>query len=137
LFVPTQRDNLIAQVDQVRVAVQEGKIVIHPRCKKLCAHLRHGVWKNIGKLFARESDMGHFDAIAALVYLWRNVQKRRNPTPLLERFVMDDEMRVRRMPTRVDRIRAHHLSESKWEQSGEKIRRQGQLYLVKTGRRSA
>jgi hypothetical protein len=132
LFIPTQRDNLVQQVDQVRVAIQEGKIAIHPRCRKLIAHLRHGVWKKIGSLFARESDMGHFDAIAALVYLWRNVQKRRNPTPQLERFVMDD-MRVP-LPPRLA-TRTPPPGESRWEQSGEKMRRKGQLYLIKTGKR--
>jgi len=136
LFIPTQRDNLIQQVDQVRVAVQEGKIAIHPRCKKTIAHLRHGVWKTIGRLFARESDMGHFDAIAALVYLWRNVQKRRNPLPRLERYVMDD-MRVPLLPPRDHQVRPHHLGPSKWNQEGEKMRRQGQVYLIKTGRRTA
>ena len=89
-FIPTQKDGLETAINQVRVAVQTHKILIHPRCKKLIAHLRHGVWKKINRDFARDEEkgMGHYDTIAALVYLWRNIQKRRNPVPDLERYVM-------------------------------------------------
>lgn len=126
LFIPTQKDNLEAQVDQVRVAVQQGRILIHPRCKRLIAHLQHGIWKKNkrGHLFDREDDEGlkHFDLIAALVYLWRNVNKKRNPTPPLEKFVCGD-------------LRADERPKgSKWQQEGPRLRRIGQNYLVKTGR---
>lgn len=90
-FVPTMKSDLAAHVNQVRVAIQTGAIVIHPRCKKLCLHLRMGIWKQAGKLFAREGgELGHFDLIAALTYLWRNVHKRRNPVPAIDRMVMPD-----------------------------------------------
>lgn len=140
-FHATLKDEKMhSTIDQLRVALQEGKIVIHPRCRKLIAHLEAGTWKKTpfhhviaGKdarqTFAREGgEFGHFDAIAALAYLWRNVQKKRNPVPELERFVMGD-------------IRAGALHEkrasSKWTQEGEKMRREGQRYYVKTGRRIA
>ncbi len=90
VFMPTQKDNLSAQVDQVRVAIQRGQILIHPRCRTLVLHLRNGIWKKPGALFARESEFGHFDTVAALVYLWRNIQKRRNPIPPLERVIAGD-----------------------------------------------
>lgn len=143
LFVATQKDSLVSQVDQVRVAVQTGKIIIHPRCKKLVLHMRAGVWKKTPfhhaitgkdqrKMFEREGgEMGHFDGIAALVYLWRNIHKRRNPTPQLERFVMDG---VPVPPVANDNGRP---PASKWTQEGAKMRRQGNRYFVKTGRRTA
>lgn len=126
-FVATQKDHLQAQVDQVRVAIQSGRILIHPRCKKLQMHLRHGIWRKVGHLFAREDDDGlkHFDLIAALVYLWRNINKRRNPVPALERFVCGD------LPSGYDGQR----HPSKWRQEGERVRRIGQRYMIKTGAR--
>jgi hypothetical protein len=127
-FIATQKDNLVQQVDQVRVAVQQGRIIIHPRCKKLCSHLRHGVWKKVGALFGREDGFGHFDTIAALVYLWRNVQKRRNPMPKLERFVCAD---LRVTPDNDNRERAR--ATSKWA-GGAKWRRDGNRYFIRTGR---
>jgi hypothetical protein len=124
-FIPTQKDNLVAQVDQVRVAMQNGQILINPRCRKLVLHLKHGVWKKVGSMFGREGgELGHFDTIAALVYLWRNVQKRRNPTPALERFVCGD-MRVPGSAAQTP---------SKWAAEGPRLKRLGQKYYVKTGR---
>ena len=125
VFIPTQKDNLETQVNQVRVALQHEKIVINPRCKKLALHLRHGVWKKVNKLFEREGgEFGHFDTIAALVYLWRNVQKRRNPTPELERFVCGD------LQVANDNAKGR----SKWVQESAKARRVGQRFYFKTGK---
>lgn len=123
-FIATQRDHQLQQVDQIRVAVQTGKIAIHPRCKKLISHLKNGVWKKIptkqtGNEFGRESEFGHFDLIAALVYMWRNVHKRRNPTPPLERFVCGD------LPSN-DNGKAPG-PKSKW-------RREGQRWFLRSGR---
>ncbi len=143
LFVATQKDSMVSQVDQVRVAIAQGKIVISPKCKKLVLHLKSGVWrktpfhhqiagKDQRQMFAREGgEMGHFDAIAALVYLWRNIHKHRNPTPNAERFVMDG-VRAPAAANANGRPQA-----SKWAQSGEKMRRDGQRFFVKTGRRIA
>lgn len=125
-FVATQKDNLVQQVDQVRVAIQSGKIIIHPRCKTLQLHLRNGVWKKVGSLFAREGgEFGHFDTLAALVYLWRNVQKRRNPLPAVDRFVAGD-LQVRRMQPGPDSKWAKKRPDNdhtmpKWRVNGQRI----------------
>jgi terminase large subunit-like protein len=128
-FIPTQKDNLENAVNQVRIAIQTGKIIIHPRCKKLIDHLRHGVWKKVNRLFDRDDakGMGHYDTIAALVYLWRNVQKRRNPVPDLERYVMPG------VPANDNRTRAP----SKWADNDAKMRRVGQRYFVRGGKKIA
>jgi hypothetical protein len=91
-FAPTQKDNLEQQVDAVRVAFSRGQIVIHPRCRKLVLHLRNGIWKNSGKrrVFDWEGgEFGHYDCIAALVYLWRAMDARRrtNPYPIEAHYV--------------------------------------------------
>lgn len=81
-FAATRKDNLEAQVNAVRIAIQGGQIRIHPRCESTIRHLRNGVWQNEKRTtFGRQGAFGHFDAIAALIYLWRNIHKRRNPYP--------------------------------------------------------
>ena len=90
VFYPTQKkkDALEADINALRNAIAAKRIRIHPRCKRLIADLKNGVWKNAArKIFAHSSDLSHFDTIAALVYLWRNVDLRRNPAPPEERFV--------------------------------------------------
>jgi hypothetical protein len=88
LFTPTRKDNLDDQVNAVRVAVQQERIVIHPRCVKLIAQLRNAVWRNEArKVFSNDSAFGHFDLVAALIYLWRNINWARNPYPPGDRYV--------------------------------------------------
>ena len=120
VFVSTQKDNLVQQVDAVRVAMQKQQILLHPRTRKLQLHLRNAVWKRAGKVFGRENEFGHFDLVAALIYMWRNVNKRRNPAPDVERVVAGDL-----------RVRGHQpgVPHSKW------ARKPGtHSFVLKTGR---
>ena len=83
-FANTAKDNLDAQVNNLRVAIQEGRVFIHPRCKHLNDQLLHAVYRNQNRReFAREGDFGHFDLVSALIYTWRNIQyyRNRNPSP--------------------------------------------------------
>jgi hypothetical protein len=95
VFIPTLKDNLEQQVNAVRVAFANKKIIIHPRCTKLVLHLQNAVWKNRdAHIFAREGgNLGHFDTLAALVYLWRVMQqhKNRNPAPIEARIYAQRE----------------------------------------------
>jgi len=79
--IATQKDDKDTAVANLRLMIQQHKIRIHPRCKGLIAHLEHAVWKKSRKTFERSGDHGHFDAVDALVYLVRNVNKSRNPFP--------------------------------------------------------
>lgn len=120
-FIATQKDNLSQQVNAVRVAFQRHEILIHPRCKKLIKHLKTGIWKKnqVGKEFAQGGkDMGHFDLIAALVYMYRNIHKLRNPEPLAQKYVAGD-LPVKSAPT--------HAAGSRWS-------RQGRRFYVVTGK---
>ena len=97
-FSPTAKDHLEQQVDAVRVAFARGQIVIHPRCRKLILHLRNGVWKQTKnktkRVFDWEGgDFGHYDCIAALIYLWRAMDARRkvNPYPVQAYYVNDKD----------------------------------------------
>lgn len=82
-FSLAKKDTPEQAVNQLRVAIDAQRIVIHPRCVKLQAHLKAAIWKNeLHRTFSWQGGLfGHFDLVAALVYFWRNVQRGRNPAP--------------------------------------------------------
>ena len=75
----TAKDHKDVALAELRTAVGNHQIIIHPRCVKLQSHLKFGIWDANRKKFARVDGFGHFDLIDALVYLYRNVSKRKNP----------------------------------------------------------
>lgn len=89
-FVPTTKDNLDAMINQVRVWVTSGKIAVHPRCEMLLGCLEHAVWKisrlGIKDQFAKSKKYGHYDHLAALVYLVRTIDVHTNPIPYAHGF---------------------------------------------------
>lgn len=80
-FMPAQKDNKEMQLNQVRMELSELKIIINPRCKTLISHLKYGMWNKARSSFMRGADNGHADAIDALIYLIRHVDKSKNPYP--------------------------------------------------------
>jgi len=80
-FSQTRRDELEASVNAARLSVADNKIRIHPRCVNLISQLQSATWDSSRKKFARSADQGHFDLIAALIYMVRNIQRSRNPYP--------------------------------------------------------
>lgn len=80
-FISTSKDSLEAMINEVRLMVQKGQIEVHPRCIQTIGCLKYGVWDKNKKKFARSSAFGHFDALAALIYLVRNLDKHFNPVP--------------------------------------------------------
>lgn len=84
-FSPTTKEDLPAMVNAMRMFVAAGRLRVHPDCRTLLATLEGGVWKSpahIGRDFARLGDsLGHCDAIAALMYLIRNLDTWTNPIP--------------------------------------------------------
>ncbi len=82
-FSVAHKDTPEQAVNQLRNAIEGRRIVIHPRCVKLQAHLRAAIWKNeLHKTFSWQGGpFGHFDLVAALIYMWRNVNRGRNPAP--------------------------------------------------------
>lgn len=74
-------------VNQLRVNIAKH-IRIHPRCTHLIAHLENGIWNEQRTSFARSEGLGHFDGVAALMYLWRHVDRNHNPqTPFIQSVV--------------------------------------------------
>ena len=80
-FMPTSKDDLLAMVNKVRLMVAAGQILIHPRCKQLIGCLKFGIWNKRRDAFEQSTGYGHFDMLAALVYLVRNLDTWTNPIP--------------------------------------------------------
>lgn len=90
-FVTTDKDNKELQVNQVRMLIANGQILINPKCKHLIYHLKGASWKDTSgnsRVFAHLSDTpdfsirgGHADAVDALIYMVRNLVRTHNPYP--------------------------------------------------------
>lgn len=80
-FVPTLKDNKDAALNNMRMLLRSERILIHPRCTTLIAHLKGAIWNSARSGYARSADKGHYDFIDSLVYLCRNVNMTRNPYP--------------------------------------------------------
>ncbi len=80
-FQPTNKDDKAAAINNARILLKEGRIIINPRCKTLLYHLKHATWSKSRKTYDRSPDAGHYDAVDALVYMVRNVQYTKNPYP--------------------------------------------------------
>jgi hypothetical protein len=80
-FMATNKTELRAMVNTVRMWVNQGRIIIDPSCKFIIGCLASGVWTNNRKEFDRSLAYGHYDWLAALIYLVRNVDEMTNPIP--------------------------------------------------------
>lgn len=91
-FFGTDKGSLEEMVNKVREMAKNGRIIVHPRCKYLSGCLEFGVWKKNRRDFERTDTFGHFDALAALVYLVRNLNESTNPIP--NTFGVDEDNQV-------------------------------------------
>jgi hypothetical protein len=80
-FFPTRKDELAAMINALREMVKNEQILIDNRCKELLGCVRNGIWDKNRQKLAKSRVFGHFDALMALVYLVRNVDKDTNPIP--------------------------------------------------------
>lgn len=80
-FEATDKGELEEMVNEVRMWVGAGKVEVHPRCQILIDTLRYALWDEDRKKWEESERLGHFDALAALMYLLRNVDTRTNPIP--------------------------------------------------------
>jgi hypothetical protein len=92
LFHPTSKDNLLAMVNKTRSFIGSGRLEIHPRCEYLLGCLEYGVWNKQRDGFAESKKYGHYDGLAALIYLLRYVDEHTNPIPLGWGTKQDDVM---------------------------------------------
>lgn len=82
-FHSTSKDNLHAMINNLRVWFKEGRIEIDESCKTLINSLKYGLWNEKRDQFARSKTLGHYDAIAAIMYLVRNIDEHTNPIPTI------------------------------------------------------
>lgn len=80
-FVKTRKDNKEAAINELRMFIQQNQLEINPRCKTTISHLRYGIWNKQKTGFDRSDTFGHFDAVDALVYMIRNINRFSNPYP--------------------------------------------------------
>lgn len=82
-FIATHKESLQAMVNKVQVWVENGRIAVAPECKQVLGCLEFGIWDSRFKGFDRTEAYGHFDALASLIYLVRNIDENTNPVPSL------------------------------------------------------
>jgi hypothetical protein len=81
-FSPTRKEDSLGAVNLMRNMVQSAQIIIDPKCQNLLRQMRNATWNSKATDFARGSrDEGHYDLVAALKYLCRNVVKEKSPFP--------------------------------------------------------
>lgn len=78
-FHSTSKDELHAMVNNLRVWFSKGRIEIDDSCVMLIDSLKYGIWNEKRTEFARSKTLGHFDAVASLMYLVRNIDETTNP----------------------------------------------------------
>jgi hypothetical protein len=78
-FTSSPKDDKEAGINMLRVLIQNEKIIINPKCKRLIFHLENAVWNKSRSSFERSSVAGHYDFVDAMVYLIRAVKWNKNP----------------------------------------------------------
>lgn len=85
-FIPTEKHDKASWMSELRRMIESHQIIINPRCKTLITHMRSASWDKQHKDFKRHSDGHHYDAVAALLYLSRNIDKSKSPYPAGYRY---------------------------------------------------
>ena len=80
-FLATDKHNKDAYINLLRNMIASRQIIVNPRCKSLISHMKLATWDKTRKDFKRSGDNGHFDGVAALAYLVRNLDTSHNPYP--------------------------------------------------------
>jgi len=92
-FHSTSKDELHAMVNHLRVWLANRRIEISDCCKTLIDSLKFGIWNESRTEFGRSKSLGHYDALAALMYMVRNIDESTNPIPLKVGFdEINDEL---------------------------------------------
>lgn len=93
-FIPTSKDSLEAMVNEMRIWFSNGRVEISENCPLLMESVKFGFWNDARSDFGRSATLGHFDAVAALMYLIRNIDQTTNPIPVdvaFNEFLSEDQ----------------------------------------------
>lgn len=80
-FIATNKDEKHAMINELKILIDAGRVIVHPKCKQLIGCLKYGVWNTKRTQFARSKVYGHYDHLDALIYLSRNIAQNSNPIP--------------------------------------------------------
>lgn len=80
-FLATPKDDSAMALNNMKILMKQGRIIINPRCKTLINHLKYATWNKSQNSYSRSADNGHYDAVDALKYFCRAVQLHKNPYP--------------------------------------------------------
>ena len=78
------KQDSLGAINRVRNMIQTRAVEIHPRCEHLIRQMKNATWNNKGSDFSRDAEKGpdgHYDLVAALKYLCRHVNYKKNPYP--------------------------------------------------------
>lgn len=78
-FIATNKDSLEAMINAVRILIIQERLEIDHSCTVLIDSIKFGFWTESRRDWGRSSVLGHFDALAALMYLVRNLDLEDNP----------------------------------------------------------
>jgi len=79
----TDKEDKAEWLNLVRILLKNGAVEIDPSCTLLIATLNGAFWKDpLKKDYGRTHALGHMDALDALIYLIRNLNRSGNPFPL-------------------------------------------------------
>ena len=101
-FAPTGKGALTRMVNDLRLLIRKDKLRVHPRCKMTIGCLETGYWNDTHTGFAHSQTYSHFDHLAALIYLVRNVDTHTNPIPTNYGISGADHVIISRPETRQD-----------------------------------
>ncbi len=96
MFIPTRKDDKEAALNNLRMKISSGKIIINPRCRVLIHHMKNATWDKHRKKYEKSPaatlntedgetlfiPKGHYDALDAITYFIRNIQENKNPYPV-------------------------------------------------------
>ena len=81
-FSPVHKLNsLEAMLQEFRLLVQQGKVIVNPNCAMTIHCLANAIWDNKRSALDQDVLAHHFDHLMALVYLSRNLDRNTNPIP--------------------------------------------------------
>lgn len=108
-FAPTAKDDKQLQVNNFRVMVGAGEVLVNPRCVGLDRHLRTTVWENARRRGYRRIMGEHGDLLDCAVYGTRNLYKR-NPYPI--GWGIEDAAQLRRVLAAAEKPKTSMLGDS-------------------------
>lgn len=79
-FLPTLKDDKDAALNNMKVLLKQGRIIINPKCHVLINHLKFATWNKTRTSYLRK-DGHHYDAVDALIYFCRAINLNKNPYP--------------------------------------------------------